>query len=97
MTTKNAKPTQHTPGPWKVDDWSEIWAEADAEGICSVNTHRNLMRAFADARLIAAAPELLEALGRLEIAARSVAQNARLANARANARAAIAKATGEES
>ena|SRR3990167_183280 len=50
-----------TPGPWKViegkDDLARVYAETDHKGFCvaSVNTNE-------DARLIAAAPELLAAL-----------------------------------
>ena len=86
---------KHTPGPWKVDasgcvhqqgnKWSFIplispWAE-------SAFDHTDQI-ALANARLIAAAPDLLAALQELYYA--------RTDKAEAMACAAIAKATGED-
>lgn len=54
----------HTPGPWiyrKVDDKFAPIVQRGAEGGFSVHALTD-SRADADARLIAAAPELLEAL-----------------------------------
>ncbi|SAK88062.1 hypothetical protein AWB76_06274 [Caballeronia temeraria] len=89
--------TKHTPGPWTVErgDWSEEGnVRFEIEGI-------KVFKA-ADARLISAAPDLLESLrttatflqsatlimdkGSRQMALETVAE----------ARAAIAKATGEE-
>lgn len=53
---------KHSPGPWKIGEHSEyrdIWA-ADKYRICQLV--RTLPMRECDARLIAAAPELLEAL-----------------------------------
>ena len=87
--------TNHTPGPWKVIsiDWTPSGnARFEIEGI-----HRT---GIADARLIAAAPELLEALQAIlenDGGEGSKCFNAiRLFDAREEARAAIAKATGEQ-
>jgi hypothetical protein len=47
----------HTPGPWKYDDFYVVAAGEDEDVICEVwVTHK------ANAALIAAAPEMLEAL-----------------------------------
>jgi len=79
--------TQHTPGPWEV-------------GYCTWNDEGNVcyeLRGIkqggaADARLIAAAPDLLEALKRL-MGGTTTLQDAQ--EAAQQARAAIVKATGE--
>ena len=88
--------TKHTPGPW-VADGSEITTEtwvcgADGKRIC---TMRPSFADWSNARLIAAAPELLEALmdALKDLEALSQWDNAS-ACAR-KARAAIAKATGK--
>ena len=51
----------HTKGPWKLssgaDEWATIWSE-NSEQIA------NILPPIANAHLIAAAPELLEALQR---------------------------------
>ena len=92
---------QHTPGPWLTDrnnvhtgqiaivhhcignDWIEIWSDKWAEtGMCESEQEAN-------ARLIAAAPDLLEALE----AMLTVGQPEGLTE---KARAAIAKATRNE-
>lgn len=46
----------HTPGPWRVDPTHRLCIESAAGNIGLVNLARN---SEADARLIAAAPELL--------------------------------------
>lgn len=93
--------SKHTPGPWKVnaDEYGNVLgvrATNDAT-ICQINwmiRKRGGLQAEANARLIAAAPEMLEAL-------RLVMSDDRLMNAmkREQARAildAIAKAEGRE-
>jgi hypothetical protein len=90
--------SKHTPGPWSVDDPHQIWAESAGEyvAITRVEDWDTIPReqAEANARLIAAAPELLEAL-------KAMLTNweeapAYGSDAAAKARAAIAKATGEQ-
>jgi len=63
--------TQHTPGPWRVDNkafgGSEVGAELviySSRGIVAMacTIHEGLVNAEANARLIAAAPDLLAAL-----------------------------------
>jgi hypothetical protein len=65
--------TNHTPGPWKYDDCNSITAgECDAVGVCileplpdfwagAVDCHPEGEEYEANARLIAAAPDLLAA------------------------------------
>ena len=57
MTTQ----ATHTPGPWKEKRKLAIYS-ADDEPICAVFPAETEERSKADARLIAAAPDLLEAL-----------------------------------
>jgi hypothetical protein len=97
--------TQHTPGPWKLCYDGQIDGP-DGRCICrfgwdSYKEFTELNNA-ANARLIAAAPDLLEAL-KLAISAHGVMlmtdppQEAwRNYGVEAKARAAIAKATGEQ-
>jgi hypothetical protein len=84
----------HTPGPWQTDrnnvhhhclnnDWVEVWSP-EAFGASEETMEAN-------ARLIAAAPELLEALQTLMGPIDGLQANL---DAAAKARAAIAKATG---
>jgi hypothetical protein len=54
-------PATHTPGPWKEKRKLAIYS-ADDEPICAVFPAETEERSKADARLIAAAPDLLEAL-----------------------------------
>lgn len=72
---------KHTPGPWKVDEWSVYSTSAKSEdgkshsyftvakcaATCGSLIHRSIARDEVDAntRLIAAAPEMLEALKRV--------------------------------
>ena len=89
--------TKHTPGPWHgetITGRHKVWADRglneDQAVIATVDTSAN-------ARLIAAAPELLEALNGFEPVdvvnfARWMERYQVVMN---NARAAIAKATGQ--
>lgn len=101
----NAK---HTPGPWGIDRY--VVKSGDDEGaemlsiknVCRIsqqpNGHKQDETDEANARLIAAAPELLEALERAADELHR-AQNSNgsqwLIDEEAKARAAIAKATGK--
>ena len=93
---------QHTPGPWKVleHSWSDtsIVAEGFDHGICLLDINHATEESqeadealmAANARLISAAPDLLEALrGVLRVADRATVEFDA-------ARAAIAKATGSK-
>jgi hypothetical protein len=55
----------HTPGPWRVGDggsWGAMVKDGNGDGICIPCSGRLGPTDAANARLIAAAPELLEAL-----------------------------------
>lgn len=96
--SQNAK---HTPGPWKVIDRAlnggegvSIEAENGYTEVCKVN--KSYHSRTANARLIAAAPELLEALKEAEnwLAEYEDGPDSGLQGLLAQARAAIAKAEG---
>ena len=85
--------TKHTPGPWKVDEAEDlplavIEDTADGHGIAELG-ERNPC-SVANARLIAAAPDLLAALEQIAAVYPKTAEAEKLA---AIAHAAIAKAT----
>ena len=94
--------TQHTPGPWITGD-AAIWALDDCEFHaivdCPLNqTCRDTETAWANARLIAAAPDLLAALIAFDNAFSHYCEgdpDSDEVSALYQARAAIAKATGE--
>lgn len=86
--------SKHTSGPWHLGGNGFIVYSRDGYAICDVKTFHGRNDADAgNARLIAAAPVLLEALAELEDAA-SVTSDSRVDAARRTARAAIDKATG---
>lgn len=97
--------SKHTPGPWSLNKRfkSPVVALDLKDGgallpiVDAVHGFDNA-QAKANARLIAAAPELLEALQELRanIGAASLSQNEKGKQVRALADAAIAKATGEQ-
>ena len=83
--------TQHTPGPWHVQPFSDVtYVDSEMHSgfrtrICSLRGKKDRL---ANARLISAAPELLESLQKLLTISHGpdcIIENAR---------AAIAKATG---
>ena len=95
------KKQQHTPGPWKIDDdfkTSTVITDDTDMVICRI--HGSGPSADADGRLIAAAPDLLEALKRfVKVMDESYdyqvsSEVLRLREAANEARAAITKATG---
>ena len=86
---------KHTPGPWSIDaepgQGVFVYGDAsplDTDDICEVKWRASDETTLANARLIAAAPELLEALEELCSTLGECGMTVR-------ARAAIAKATGE--
>jgi hypothetical protein len=98
--------TKHTPGPWKVvktddhisrpKDFRVDGPTYTANSCCGCSDTGNMV--LADARLIAAAPELLDALNNfVEFFAPQYYTNsgAEFQKIRADALAAIAKARGE--
>lgn len=103
---------RHTPGPWTIEDYASptilgrpIWpcTYNGENGLWGVATVDDLMgdrpaEVAANASLIAAAPDLLEALKRLESTARILPPHLdEPGSALFDARAAIAKATGSAS
>ncbi|MGK0556132.1 hypothetical protein [Bordetella bronchiseptica] len=99
--------TRHTPGPWARDIGSGFGCDVRAEngrkvaatwGINNGDPHRPAYRAECDAnaRLIAAAPELLEALETLVADFADYPASERPCHAFDLARAVIAKAKGEQ-
>ena len=91
---------KHTPGPWTHEGQGDITGIEDngfgrgPVDVCSVYLRAVEGRHEANARLIAAAPDLLEALERLVSAARDVGHGY-MDQAIDNAESAIAKARGE--
>jgi hypothetical protein len=62
------KNSKHTPGPWELSDCGErVIGQADQDEIHEVANLTNTLNHEANARLIAAAPELLEALRELAV------------------------------
>jgi hypothetical protein len=92
---------KHIPGPWHVGGTAsraEIVYAPDGFAICNCVTYHGKHGAAgpSNAALIAAAPDLLEALMRLsDIIASAGVPWAEFGNALRDARAAISKATGE--
>ena len=90
---------KHTPGPWRIDNESPmkycVNSTVDNNHIAMVNwgslTFDSEEEPLANARLIAAAPELLESLIELESKCNIFSE----ADYHVRARAAIAKAKGE--
>lgn len=88
--------TNHTPGPWAANPDGLIHAGKNRLHIAQAATIGMGHAAAANARLIAAAPDLLAALQALEWAVDGVAYiQEEYAEQVEKARAAIAKATGE--
>ena len=87
---------QHTPGPWKVDG-TYIYEVGQDKIIAEVETYNNGELPYeANARLMAAAPELFEKLEELYNAV-FVMEQPRLYKALAEAKKLIEKIEGDES
>ena len=94
--------TQHTPAPWRVEhDEADVYVLMDALGgeeddhllVYAADRTEKPEQRLADARLIAAAPDLLRLLD--EAVAALEAENTQTALLQDEIRAAIAKARGE--
>lgn len=91
----------HTPGPWLVSKYGSGFEVITLDGACvaqaqqvkPARTAKDHDEWKANARLIAYAPALIEALARIELAASAAVCNKDWIAE--HARAAIAKATGE--
>ncbi|NBW21417.1 MAG: hypothetical protein EBR82_77010 [Caulobacteraceae bacterium] len=64
------KNTKHTPGPWTIEDHKyesglKIWVRAKTDSIVAILPSNPRAQFRKNARLIAAAPDLLEALEKL--------------------------------
>lgn len=90
--------TKHTPGKWNIVESNKIDEEAhiqtDLKSICRMWIQMD-SQDMANARLIAAAPDLLEALKALVADLKPYMGQGRMDDKIRNAIAAIAKATGE--
>jgi len=97
--------SKHTPGPWHTDIFSLQVLSENSLGICQLQAQFGsdpFPNYRANARLISAAPDLLEALKMYELFANEAEEHGEtpvsrtlLRAARSQARAAIAKAEGE--
>jgi len=101
---------KHTPGPWSVNEGTTHVRVVGADGENLFHEDKRLPLAMGDARLISAAPELLEALNETDVDLTVLLSNIADSQARdpkwdgmyevvmrwkARNRAAIAKATGK--
>ena len=59
--------TKHTPGPWSIEQTSTLFALASPDGFPVLRLRSGMIPVEANARLIAAAPELLAACQRAVI------------------------------
>ncbi len=85
--------SKHTPGPWlEVSVASSRYIVTDECNICEMFSPRTREERDANQRLIAAAPDLLEALQGIMAGVAGCQKNSEYEAARA----AIAKATGED-
>ncbi|HGW5815188.1 hypothetical protein [Pseudomonas aeruginosa] len=98
--------SKHTPGPWGQDKWGSLQTEGGQDvllrGITTISagSDERIAEAEANTRLIAAAPELLEALIAMEreksdYMTRNNLGDPAIETTNKLARAAIAKATGQ--
>lgn len=96
--------TKHTPGPWKWGGHYAAMTGGNGEEVFTTEPYEGMWLSYGDsqdanARLVAAAPELLEALATfVEIcdSAPPIELVQRIGDLVSPARAAIAKATGED-
>ena len=63
------KTANHTPGPWEAHENGHIYAEERASAVARIfeNSYHRDGEAQANARLIAAAPDMLAALERFDV------------------------------
>lgn len=97
--------TKHTPGPWHLSAAKDCIWHQDHGRICTPPNHAQVWNWEPNARLIAAAPELLEALEDLEqqgwfkhivSLCKKETSDSSLFDSVTKARAAIAKARGAQ-
>jgi len=96
---KNTMKTKHTPGPWQVRQNDCVYARGRLIADCEVTAYDKRPappnhQDTVNAKLVAAAPDLLEALQRLQMATLGYThRNEIVQTALDSAQAAIAKAT----
>lgn len=89
--------TNHTPGPWKITTAYGIAVICDdGKALCEMWRRGNDTQAMVDARLIAAAPDLLAALQACDEAMEYMSEYDIPITLPEQVKAAIKKATGEE-
>jgi hypothetical protein len=88
----------HTPGPWMTSPLMQSWVFANEGFVAKAEGRFTESEKIANARLIAASPELLEALEEIikRLARDDYADVENLARCHLVARAAIAKAKGAQ-
>lgn len=86
--------TKHTPGPWHAASIRIYTADNREIGVATKADPKERYKANENARLIAAAPELLEALDDLVLACELPGDHCEVEQALPAARAAIRKAVG---
>lgn len=89
--------TKHTPGPWHLSAAKDCIWHQDHGRICTPPNHAQVWNWEPNARLIAAAPELLAALEALLDMDVAYQRGPRVADAVEVARSALAKAKGKQS
>ena len=62
MQTREQAKAGHTPGPWRTSARNPNYVERDIPSTATIAVCHDPSRAHSDARLIAAAPDLLDAL-----------------------------------
>jgi hypothetical protein len=92
--------SKHTPGPWKIDEATDlplavIEDTPEGYGVCEMDDLRDEDEVFANAQLIAAAPELLLQLKRMVEYYRHGETRAEAVAKIRDSLVAIAKATGK--
>ncbi len=93
---------EHTPGPWRVENREHALGElaimsSNGWVACAATMNEGLVNAEANARLIAAAPEMLEALWLITCAyGASDGRNGNSGECWDKARQALKKARGEQ-
>lgn len=99
VSAKFAEPQAHKPGPWMPDEGrDDLWVYAAAYPVCRVRAAKPDHEDWANARLIASAPDMLAALQALALETVNIDPHYTpdvSQETRDMIRAAIAKATGE--
>lgn len=85
--------SKHTPGPWYIGEYCEIYGRIGSGQVAGISPRNDSSERMANACIIAAAPELLDALKDAVCALECCGKDY---PAMTKASAAIAKATGEQ-